>query len=422
MRAPKERLLWLDLARVLSAAMILGFHWLRSGYKLGLVGPRGFNLIMSYQWNTQGFALFHDVFIAGFDPKLTIWLTNIVGLLGGFGWEAVNAFIVFSGFSLALSQGNRSLSWREWLLWYRKRAARVLVPFYTVAIPCLVLVVLALVGLQHVHTSTATLFQAKVDDQLNGPLLGVVASHILLFDPLAQQGTASFFVPAWWFVPAIALAYLTYPLVWRASRYRHGIPLLLLSGIITIGSYIATDARVFLNEAWYFIVLNESFNFSLGVAAAGAWLGAGRPAIERALESPRALIGALALFVLGNLCNWRTETRPIASMLFGPSLAFALAFLGNRLQAWNHANKLLTVDPYDLYLVHQPFAFPIALVASKIFHGYALFFGWFIFVALASAAAHVLGDVQHALSALPTRLRSRFPIFARRTLAADEGR
>jgi peptidoglycan/LPS O-acetylase OafA/YrhL len=420
LRGATERLLWLDIARVLSAVMILGFHWLRPGYQLGLFGQTGFHLVMSYQWNTVGLQLFPDLFIAGFDPKLSTWLTNIIGIFGGFGWEAVSAFILFSGFSLAVSQKGKTLRPSDWLLWYRKRAERVLVPFYLVALPCLALAACAMVVLHYAHGSMASTLDAKLHSQFHTSLLGVVLSHTVLFDPFAPQWSANFFVPAWWFIPAILLAYLTYPLVRGASRIQHGLALLAVSAAITMLGYAGTNAGVLINESWYFIIVHESFNFSLGVVVANAWLGSGRPVLERIIASPVAFFGAFAVFVLGNLCDWTNPTRPIASMLFGPSLALMLVCIGKRLEGWRHAKKILNVDPYDLYLVHQPFAYPIALASKVLFHSYAVFFGWFIFVAVASMAAQVLTVAQRALRAASNRLRVRFNVPSGSALMTDK--
>jgi hypothetical protein len=396
-----ERLTWLDLTRLLCATMILGFHWLRACFKLGLSGPSGFNLVMNYQGNTGGLRFFHDVFIAGFSPEPTTWLTNIIGLLGGVGWEAVSALVLISGFSLALSDHGRARSPADWAGWYRKRAIRILVPFYLLALPALAAAGAAIVVFHYVPGHVAAVIEAKLLSQFQTPLLGVALSHTVLFDPFARQWSANFFVPAWWFIPAILVAYLTYPLIRRASRIRHGAPLLALSALVTIAAYVLSNLGVLYYECWYFIALHECFNFSLGVVLAGAWTGGGRAAIERVLDDPRACGLALCLFIAGNVANWTDVTRPIASMIFGPSLVLLLAFLARRLAPLPNAQRLLAIDPYDLYLIHQPFAFPIALAASAIFHGYAVFFGWFGFVAIAVLASRVLSFVQRPLVAAP---------------------
>jgi hypothetical protein len=81
-------------------------------------------------------------------------------------------------------------------------------------------------------------------------------------------------------------------------------------------------------------------------------------------------------------------------MRYGPSLVVVLLFLGTWLARSRHARLLTSVDAYDLYLVHQPFAFPIAIVAKTVLHSYAVFVGWFIFVAVAMAASKVLSIAQ----------------------------
>jgi peptidoglycan/LPS O-acetylase OafA/YrhL len=390
-----ERLVWLDVTRVLCALMILGIHWLRACYNAGLFGAGDrVNLVMDYQGHSGGLRLFHYVLIAGTAGHLSTWLTNLIGLLGGFGWEAVDALILISGFSLAISQGSKSLAPGQWLGWYGKRAKRILIPFYCVAFFFLALYLLAAYVLPEMHSRLAAAFDAKLLSQFHTPVLGVIISHIFLFDPYNRDWSADFFAPAWWFIPAILLAYAVYPFVRSASRVCNGIPLLIATALISAASFAAADAGLLTNETWYYILLQESFNFSLGVVVAGIWLGPRRGVLERALGDPRVLAIACAVFVLGNIANWSSHARPIASMLYGPSLVVVLVFLGTWLARSRHARLLTSVDAYDLYLVHQPFAFPIAIVAKTVLHSYAVFVGWFIFVAVAMAASKVLSIVQ----------------------------
>jgi hypothetical protein len=393
-----DRLLWLSIARVLCALMILGIHWLRASYYVGLFGSGDpVNLVMEYQGQSGGLQLFHYVLIAGTGLSLTTWLTNVIGILGGFGWEAVSALILISGFSLTIAQRGKSLDHQGWLSWYGKRAKRILVPFYLVAVPFLTLFVCAIVVLSHAHGNVATVLNAKLLSHFHTPPLGVIISHLFLFDPYAYQWNADFFAPAWWFIPAILLAYVAYPFIWTGSRFRGGIPLLAGTALLTTASYMLSNAGILVNEGWYYIVLHESFNFTLGVVIAGVWLGEGRSALEDLMSDPRAFAVAFLIFVLGNIANWTTSLRPIASMLYGPSLVLMIVFLAKRLETRRFSPALTSVDSYDLYLVHQPFAFPIALAAKVLLHGYAVFIGWFLFVAVASIAARILARVQRPL-------------------------
>jgi hypothetical protein len=386
-----ERLLWLDLARVLCAIMILGVHWLHAAFNVGIP----IDIIIHYQYQNGGSREFlNSLLIAGTAPHLTTWLTNVIGFFGSFGWEAVSPLIIISGFSLAIAQRANSLTPREWLTWYGKRARRILIPFYLIALPILAAVALAIVVLPHVHGQAASVFETKLLSQFHTPPLGVVLSHIILLDPWGFQWSADFFAPAWWFVPAILLAYAAYPFIRTAARFAHGIPLLAGAALVTMAAYAASAALLIANETWYYIVLQELFNFCLGVVIAQVWLGSARASLARVFDDPRALAIAIVLFAAGNVANDITAFRPIASMLYGPSLALIVVFVAQRIAGWRVARTLTGLDPYDLYLVHQPFAFPVAVAAKVLFHGYAVFVGWFVFFGVAALATRALGAVQ----------------------------
>ena len=403
------RIIWLDITRVLCALMIVSFHWLRASYKVGLVGPAATDLLAHYQANTGGFRLFQEILIARSNFSVSDWLTNSIGLVGGFGWEAVNALILVSGFSLAISQRGKKLNPSEWVSWLLKRAKRVLVPYYWFALPLLAFSGLSILILHQEHGYFAHTLETKLLSQFTTPVPGVILSHILLFDPWGVQLSANFLAPAWWFVPAILIAYLTYPAVRAASRLFHGIPLLVASAAITVVSYSISEPGPLIYEMWYFIVLHEAFAFSLGIVVAGYWLNGGRPALERMVSDPRVLVIAIAGFLLGNVMNWTSQFHPFASMVYGPSLLVALAYVGTRLERNAVGRKLLAVDSYDLYLVHQPFAFPLALLSETVFHRYATFVGFFLFMAVSLIAARLLAIVQRInLPRSPSALVSLF--------------
>jgi peptidoglycan/LPS O-acetylase OafA/YrhL len=409
----RARLVWLDLARLLCALMILGLHWLHAGYNVGSFGAGDpVNLVMDYQGHSGGIRMLPYLFIAGTAPTLSTWLTNVIGFLGGFGWEAVSALILISGFSLAISQAGKTLEPGQWVGWFGKRAVRILVPFYLVAIPFLLLYAGAVVALRHQHGALAAALESKLLSQFHTPLLGVIASHLVLFDPFARSWSADFFAPAWWFIPAILLAYVAYPFLRAAAGVVYGIPLLCGTAVVTIFAYVMSDAGVLVNETWYYIVLHELFNFTLGIVLGVAWANGARPRIERLLDDPRAFAIAAALFVLGNLANWTPAVRPIASMLYGPSLVLIVVFLSRRLEDRPGVTTLLKVDSYDLYLVHQPFAFPIALIAKQLFHGYSIFIGWFVFVAVAFVAARLLAFAQKLVLRQPPKRVQSGPSYA----------
>jgi peptidoglycan/LPS O-acetylase OafA/YrhL len=379
--------------------MILGIHWLRACYYVKLFGHEGVpNLAVGYQGQTIGLSMLPYVLIAGTAPSASVWLTNIIGLLGGFGWEGVSALILLSGFSLTVALNGRTPNWRAWL---KKRAARILIPFYLVAIPFLAAYVALLAILPRVHRAFALSLDSKLHSLLHTPPVGVVLSHTLLFDPFARQWQADFFAPAWWFIPAILLAYAAYPALLAAARRYHPLLLLFVAAAISVTSYALVSARALYNETWYFIVMQELFNFTLGIVIGNAWLQPStRLLIERRIFSAPAALTALALFVAGNIANWSPTTRPFASILYGPSLVVILAYLSKPL-ARTFVARFAGTDAYDLYLVHQPFAFPVALGARALFHSTAVFFGWFAFVAISIGAALVLGYVKRLVERLP---------------------
>ena len=128
----RHRILWLDLLRLICAVEIVGFHWLRAAAKTGAFGgPQ--NFILSYRMLNIGVV---EHFIASTwtsSSSLHRWTYDAIGLAFGFGWEAVNVFVLLSGLSLAISLGHsdRPSSWPSWIA---RRLKRILVPFYLVSI------------------------------------------------------------------------------------------------------------------------------------------------------------------------------------------------------------------------------------------------------------------------------------------------
>ncbi|GAC1305544.1 MAG: hypothetical protein NVS2B3_01500 [Vulcanimicrobiaceae bacterium] len=394
----RERLDWLDLTRLLCACMILGIHWLRACFKVELFGVGEANVLVDgYQNQSIGLGMLPHVLVAGTAPTAATWLANVVGILGGFGWEAVSALVIVSGFSLTLSLGEKRLDLRQWAAWLLARGKRILYPFYLVAIPFVGIYVALLFIVPTLHGAFFAGIDAKLRALFHTPPLGIVFSHVLLFDPYQRQGVASMFAPAWWFVPAILVAYVAYPAFVALAR-RSERALLAIAAAVTIGSYALADRRVLIDESWYFIALMEAFNLALGIALARAWqMPERREAIESALASPYAFAIGLTLFVDGNLANWSPVTRPIASMLFGPGLLLLLVAISFATRRSRFASLGTTIDSYDLYLVHQPFAYPIALAARFLFHGYAVFLGMVVFYATAIGVSLGFGRVRARL-------------------------
>lgn len=411
-----KRLIWLDIARVLCAVLILSVHWLHAAFNVGMP----IHVIIHYQFQNGGWRQFLEALpIAGTAWRLDVVLTDALGLFGQFGWEAVSALIIISGFSLAVSQRTPRHGLRPWGAWYEKRARRILLPFYLIALPLLAACGIALRVLPLLHSHAAELLQTKLESQFHTPLAGVILSHLVLFDPWGFHWSGDFFAPAWWFVPAILVAYAAYPFLLAASRAAHGIPLLLAAAGVTMVSYAIASTYALANETWYYIILQECFNFCLGIVLANAWNAGARERLEGALRDPRALPVAFALFVAGNVANDATWSRPVASMLYGPALLVLVCHVAMLLER-RRAGKFLTrFDPYDLYLVHQPFAFPIAIAAKAVFHGYGVVAGWVAFCAVVMLVTRALSAAQGAVFNAGRARRERRATNLRASLLTD---
>jgi hypothetical protein len=390
------RLLWLDIVRVLCALEILGIHWLRACYKVGLFGANDpVSLVINYQGHNDVARMLPHVLIAGTGLTAAALSTDVVGLLGGFGWEGVSALVIVSGFSLTIAMKGRSLTYLGWRNWLKKRIVRIVVPFYLIAVPFLAsyVVLFALSG--HIQGRFAAAIHHKLLTTLDTPPLGIFLSHTLLLDPFSRQWQAQFFAPAWWFIPAIILAYLAFPLILRLSRRIGPAPLLIGAGVVSMVSYHLANIGVFVNESSYYIVMQECFNFALGIVVGELWQRTtSRPRLERLLFARSTLLAALFLFVMGNIANWSQPGRLFASMLYGPGLALLLGGLAKRIEGWRAMRIVRKIDAYDLYLVHQPFAFPLALAAKLVVPTYAVFCGWFLFLFVAATAAAALARAE----------------------------
>ncbi len=393
-----RRLVWLDLVRIYCALLIVGVHWLRACYRNGLLGPQDrVNLVGDYQAHRGVVVMLHHLLVAGTSARLSTWLTNIVGLLAGFGWEAVSALILVSGFSLSVFANLDTVRGSSLLSWYEKRAKRILVPFYLVAIPFLALYLLLLEASAHVHGKFAGAIHEKLVDLFHTPVLGVVLSHSVLFDPFQREGLASFFAPAWWFVPAILLAYLLYPLLNMLTARVGSIPTLLIALSVTLCSY-EFGRGILIDECWYFIVVQECFNFTLGVVAGNLWRSGRNAEISKVLFSSWSLPLGFAMFVAGSVANWSGIFHPIASALFGPGLVIGFAYVAKRFEERRAMRAVLRVDAYDVYLVHQPFAFPIALAGKFLLHGFTVFVGGIVYVGVVIVASLGFAAAQRAVN------------------------
>jgi peptidoglycan/LPS O-acetylase OafA/YrhL len=354
---------WLDIVRILTAFLVLGIHWLRACDKVRLFGAQADDIFVRYQQLSTGLPF-------------------------------SQAFIIVSSFSLTVALANRSLSANQWIGWFRKRATRILIPFYLVALPFLVGYLALVRFFAGRHDALAIGLNGKLASLFHTPLPGIVLSHTLLFDPFRRHWEADFFAPAWWFVPAILLAYALFPLFFAAARRMNGVAALGIAAAVTMLSYHLAGNDVLLNQSWYFIVLQQAFNFMLGILAGRAWLDSRGPLLDAFFSNHWTLLWGFSAFTLGNIWNWSPTTRPAASILYGPGLVLILVSIAKRCEKQPFVRLVARIDSYGLYLVHQPLAFPIALAFSLALRPHAVFIGWFVFVVVASLGALLLSWLQ----------------------------
>jgi peptidoglycan/LPS O-acetylase OafA/YrhL len=384
----QSHLNWLDMLRVLCALQIAGIHWLRACMHADLFAntslPENFrNFIWSYQNNNMGFRMlqnFPNYLMLDNQNDLAANLTNNIGYLFGFGWEALNVFILISGFSLTLKLTDWPKSpMNFWLPWYKKRFQRILFPFYTIVIIVIssFLVFYPVINLLHIPFFES--IQSQLQVRLNQDWLHLLLSNFLLIDPWKPNWGATFFIPSWWFVPSILTVYLAFPLYfWLLNRF--GSPFLLFfSFIITVTSYWQGGHNILPDNPVFFIVTRELFNFSLGMALARFYQNR-RPEIEKTLFSPPCWVIGIFLFILGNFMNWFPLLYPFSSIFFTLGLTIVGANLSSWLLKVDYVKKLRNVDSYIFYLIHQPFSYLVAIALSYPFHRYTTFFGIFIYL------------------------------------------
>jgi peptidoglycan/LPS O-acetylase OafA/YrhL len=423
--APK-RVKWLDVLRLLCALEIVGFHWLRAGHNAGLFGDPddSLSLVEAYWGDSgRGFAGLHYLLIDRADTTFPSIATNLIGLLFGFGWETVNVFILLSGLSLSFSTASLRGRLHRW---YIRRASRIMVPYYIVALP-IVCAAFVFCHFAALWAGSPGRLAEKVHSSTAGPWEWTILKHLVLLDPTQPQWIASFFSRAWWFVPAILVAYLFFPLFHIALRRLGTIATLLFASGLSFLSYRLVQQGTLLLNAWYFVVLNEAFSFTLGMAIGTVLRGSrGRRLIERMLETWTVIGLGLALFAMGNLANLFHATFAISSPLYTCGMAMVLGGVSKRLSRFTTLVKLARrIDIYHLYLIHQPLAFPAAVLAGLSLGSLGLVLGFPLYLLAVVAVALLLGNIftlsLHRDKRLPRQsavkvdeasatLRCRFPL------------
>ncbi|MGH2413689.1 MAG: acyltransferase family protein, partial [Microcystaceae cyanobacterium] len=318
----QSRLHWLDMLRVLCALQIAGVHWLRACMHASLFAntslPENFrNFIWSYQNNNMGFQMlqnFPNYFMLDNQYDLAASLTNNLGYLFGFGWQALNVFILISGFSLTL----KLTDWPKspiiyWLGWYKNRFRRILFPYYLIVIILFSSFFAFYLVINFLQIPFFESIQTQLQAKLNQDWFHLLLSHFLLVDPWKPNWGATFFASSWWFIPSIIAAYLAFPLYFWILNQFGSLFLLSFSFLITVTSYWPGADQILPNNPVFFIVTRELFNFSLGMAIARFYQKNGFE-MEEILFSPFCLIIGIVLFLVGNFMNWFSTLYPFSSI------------------------------------------------------------------------------------------------------------
>jgi len=400
MTSPRPlRVAWLDLLRIFCAAEIVGFHWLRACVKAGVLAQEApANFITEYRQHSWGLAGFRHLLLDHSPHQIVRFLNDTTGVVFGFGWEAVHVFVLISGFSLTLGLRDR-LSTAEWRQWFAKRIKRIVFPFYLVALP-LAAMMAALAALPRgVVGGVLARFQEKLLGNGAADLFGLLVSQVLLFDPRKPLFTPVFVSPAWWFVPAILVGYLVFPFLWVSIR-KIGAPAVLLTALgVSVTSYIAVQHAQLIEFSWGFVALNEIFNFCLGIALGRFYSSPdGRRLIDRLVASNYVLAAGIGLAVAGNSVNQYAAGYPFSSLFFTVGLAICGARLALSVSTFKWPALVSGLDPFLIYLLHQPFAFPLAFGLVKLTGaltpslGILLYFGlvWQLTVLFGSAYRWIL--------------------------------
>ncbi len=352
-----NRLVWLDMVRLLAMLEIIGFHWLRTSQE----NP-AFNLTASPSYENTQRGLHQLAYLltdrTGFSPSSVV--NNVIGVLFAYGWEAVNLFVLLSGLGLAMTC-NPTRAGFTWRAWYARRLGKIIMPYYLICFPLVIAGMIAKhawSGQPGLAGSLATKLAVK---NLPDPLGIELLKHLFLFDPRKDLGVVDFFSPAWWFIPPILFAYVLFPAFFWMAR-RCGTPAFLAIALcLSVTGYSLTNAGLLWEHGWYFVVLHEAMSFACGIVIGRALAVQDQALrITAFLQSAWALPVGAMLMAGGNVANWYSATEPASTWIFALGFAVLLARLAMYLVRFAVVTRITPmIDSYHIYLLHQFLAFPL---------------------------------------------------------------
>lgn len=273
---------------------------------------------------------------------------GVVGFLGGFlayGHFAVVAFIVISGYSLAIAVtavGNRLP--RGTMAFARARARRILPSYYAALLLSLLLIAVVL------HEKTKTYWSTSIPVTARG-----VVEHVFLVHDL---GAAFQINSPMWSIAVEAQLYITFPLViW--FRRRHGWTFLLPAACV-----IGFLAFVILHTSRFSAVNPQLFGpFVAGFWAADVGLHPERhPRLAglQAFKISAALLLALAVTIAFVIPTDNDRNTTWYDVPFGLGIALLMVGLSqapqSRVRRALERRSLVGIGlfSYSLYLIHAP--------------------------------------------------------------------
>lgn len=307
-----QRLAWLEGIRIFAVAALLVYHaQLRySGYAYtpqptGL--PQNLSQLMAITSNLPDMGL----------------LTKILGLPAWFGFQAIDLFVLISGFSLMLSLRGEPLHLTEF---WRRRLGRVLWPFWTVAW-------LAYPVLWAIAIATKTYLPNPwyIFATLSYPLTYTYNGNLLM-------STSA----PWWLVSLIISFILIFPALWHLL-HRWGASNLLTVSIVVTLAYRALSIFVFGGQPNYVLwdspmgwhpfalFLAKLSTFVLGMVVGQAFLQGVGPIYWSA---QRALLVGMPIYVLGFISQFYYVGWIFADLLLPVGLGLCCLTLSRWLTRW----------------------------------------------------------------------------------------
>jgi len=370
----KGRLDWLDTVRLLTIVLIVGFHWVRTCEASNSYGLTWSEL---YEWPGRGLHQLYYLFPDRTGLSLSSLINNAISVLFEYGWQGVNVFVLLSGLGLAMNFHPERPTF-ELGKWYRRRFSRILVPYYVISIP-MILVAESVKRAGSGHTGALGKMAGKLAEKnLKDPLFIELAKNIFLVDPRQHLWVTEFFSPAWWFIPPLLVAYLCFPLLHRAL-VTWGLKIVIpISLAVTAASYTLTHWGMLWQWGWYFIILHELSTFMIGIAIGHSMsTEAGRHAVLKFISAPRALLIGPGLYLVGTVGNWFPLTAALTTPIFTLGLVIILSHLGVALSRIKSLSSVSQgVDGYHVYLMHQFIAFPLVAIVAAALHARARSVGY----------------------------------------------